>query len=152
MKAFNLKAEERNGKTLIALGEEGRGRKLTLVRCALDIKDTEEVTVIKPKPGVPTISKATPYGSTAWLARITTDGAYIRGAEGNVRFLGEGVELVAKGFGAFGDAGRTGNWDDVLIIVPNGTLLRVKPTRGDAYFLLFTAVEVVTMTVEEANF
>lgn len=161
MKAFNLKATTKiiagSEKSVIQLGEEGRGRKSTLVKCEPAIQDGENVIVKTPKPGMPGVSQITRDSQSTgdgWVARVSTSGAYIRGAQGNVRYLTEGsvVALIAKGHGAFGDAGRTGTWDDVLVHAPIGAVLRVKPSRGDAYFLRFDSNSVQKLTAEEAAF
>lgn len=195
--------------SVFKLGEEGRGREQKIVRCDPSIADGDLVTLTVPKKGMPgsiSISKVEP-GSIAsdsaklagntncWLVRISTQGAYIRGAKGNVRWRLEwsghdtmgsdlpeaantsnfptsldctvaqseltqcgvsSVSLVAKGFGAFGDAGRTGTWDDVLIlvrIISQPIILRVKPSRGEPYFLKVTQNEIVRYgNSKEANF
>ena len=90
-----------------------------------------------------------------WVARISTEGAYIRGAVGTVSAppeVAKKVHVVAKGEGAFGDAGRTGNWDDILVATElEEFILRVKPSRGDAYLLLFKEGKVTRFTYEEAD-
>ncbi|MBN2865242.1 MAG: hypothetical protein JXK16_04485 [Thiotrichales bacterium] len=151
MKAYNLKTQKfnvTNGVEIdaIILGESGRGRRQEVIPCPDDgLENGAGVSVGRTQSGRPRINTAAkPEG--AWLARIRTDGAYIRGADGNVRVLpnhAKGVELVAKGFGAFGLAGGVGNWDDVLVVVPDGTLIRVKPTRATASYLLFTGTDVL---------
>lgn len=161
MKAFNLKAITKiiagSEKTVIQLGEEGRGRKSILVKCEAGIQDGENVTVKIPKPGMPGVPQITRDDQSpgdGWISRVSTNGAYIRGAQGNVRYLtaSPAVTAIAKGHGAFGDAGRTGTWDDVLLQVPIGAVLRVKPSRGDAYFLRFDSDSVQKLTAEEAAF
>jgi hypothetical protein len=57
--------------------------------------------------------------------------------------------VVARGQGAFGDAGRTGTWDDLLLVVEPGTVLRVKPARADAYWLHFGREKVTRLTAPE---
>jgi hypothetical protein len=158
VKAFNLKAKmvEVGGKEreAIALGENGRGRKLTLVKCAVGIQDGFLVTVKTPKPGMPGVVQIGPSSdSSGWLVRISTVGSYIRGADGNIKSLGgEGAQVIARGHGAFGDAGRTGTWDDLLIAVDDGAILRVKPSRGDAYFLVFGSSNVQKLSAPDAEF
>lgn len=157
MKAYNLKATKTKvgdkEVSVISLGENGRGRVNKLIRCESGVENGELVTVKIPKPGMPGAVTVTKGGDpdNKWLMRISTEGSYIRGAEGNVRFLGD-AQLIAKGYGAFGDAGRTGTWDDVLICVSIGTVLRVKPSRGNAYFLLVGEDSIQKYSQEEANF
>jgi hypothetical protein len=54
------------------------------------------------------------------------------------------AQVIEQGWGAFGNAGRVGNWDDLLLVVDASSplVLRVEPSRGPARFLLFTADEV----------
>lgn len=158
MRAYNLVAVETtvgiSTKEVIILGEEGRGRKRAFVKCPRGLENGDRVTVSIPKSlvGVPAIT-AGDDGDLNWVARICTDGAYIRGANGNVRWWTDRPQptVVARGYGAFGDAGRTGNWDDFVLIVPIGAVLRVKPTRADAYFLYFGGDEVFKYSAEEAE-
>ncbi len=162
MKAYNLKSITKNiaGKEqpVIQLGEEGRGRKSVLIKCEAGIVDGELVNLKTPKPGLPGVPQIAKSSEDPcdekWLARISTNGAYIRGAQGNIRYLSNTppATLISKGHGAFGDAGRTGTWDDVLVVVAVGAVLRVKPSRGDAYFLKFDSEQVIKMTAQEAQF
>jgi len=155
MKAYNLNASNYTASfgtvECLQLGETGRGRKLTLVRCPKGIVDKTEVNLFAPKVGKPKITIES-SDNPNWLARVSTSGAYIRGANGNVRVLKvqeNNIKVIAKGEGAFGDAGRTGSWDDFLLEVAPDTVLRVKPSRGDAYFLHFTEESVVKLTASE---
>jgi hypothetical protein len=158
MKAYNLQAKTikvgENDRTVLVLGQDGRGRVQKLIRCDLGLQDGETVTLKQPKPGMPGVPSIIKGGSddNKWLMRISTDGAYIRGANGNVRYACGEVELIAKGYGAFGDAGRTGTWDDVLIVASVGTVIRVKPTRADAYYLYAGENSIQSLSAEEAEF
>lgn len=125
----------------IALGEIGRGRHLTLV--PMPVIDPEKpVEVVTSKTGKP---KITTVGSNLqdWLARICCCGTYTRNTDGYVYVHNDdadNVEVVAKGYGAEGDAGRLGNWYDYLLKVKENTLIRVKEHGGHkrpAYYLYF---------------
>ena len=165
MKAYNLKATKTEvaGRSLevITLGEVGRGRTSITVPCSAGLNDGDSVSVTLPSvsaAGVkkkPSIKAEKIRGHAEWCARISTDGAYIRGAQGNVSYdpeqAPEAPMLVAKAYGAFGAAGRTGNWDDVIVAVKFGTVLRVKPTRGDAYYLFFERDSVSKLTRDELD-
>lgn len=137
MKAYNLvpKTEiiaDREIKSIV-LGENGRGRKQTKIL----YKALGEFVIISiPTVGNPSIVDCN--SNAGWLLRISTEGAYIRSANGNVSVNSiEGISVVARGHGAFGDAGRTGTWDDLLIAVyKEDAIFRVKPSRGDAHILL----------------
>ena len=162
-KAWNLTAQKSTvaGREIstLDLGESGRGRQLTQIPCPLGLQNGDAVTATLPetKPnGLKTKAsiKAGGVEGDTWVARISTDGAYIRGANGNVSYdpaVSNAPILIAKGYGAFGDAGRTGNWDDVIVLVQDGTILRVKPTRGDAYFLFFESNAVSRLTQDELD-
>jgi len=162
-KAWNLIAQKSTvgGREIstLNLGESGRGRQLTHVPCPVGLQNGDAVTATLPetKPnGLKTKAsiKAGGVEGDTWVARISTDGAYIRGAQGNVSYdpaQSPTPILIAKGYGAFGDAGRTGNWDDVIVLVQDGTILRIKPTRGDVYFLFFEAHKVSRLTQDELD-
>jgi len=157
MKAYNLipKEVEFSFGTLsvLVLGEAGRGRrKMTYVPCEREFKDGEPVELVTSRAGKPKIVAGTDC-SGGWIARISTEDGYRRGACGNVQALQPDlVRLIAEGYGAFGNAGRVGvgSWDDVLLIVQPGAVLRVKPTRGAAYFLYFSDSQVIRLSAEEA--
>lgn len=154
-KAHNLAASEveMSFGTLraIALGQKGRGRMLTYVPCEGDFPDGACVALATTRTGKP---KIVPGGdaarATGWLARVSTEGPYVRGAYGHVRALDPAlVSVVAYGYGAFGDAGRVGQWYDYLLALQEGAVLRVKPSRGDAYFLHATPDRLVRLEREE---
>lgn len=151
MKAYNLNAASFGASfgdvECIKLGEDGRNRKLTLVNCPKGIKDGELVSLFLPKVGKPSIKLGGENDGT-WLMRISSEGSYVRGANGNIRVLNthrENVKVVARGHGAFGAAGNTGTWDDLLLTVKENTVLRVKPSRGDAYYLHVLEDRVLTL-------
>lgn len=163
MKAYNLKAIKRtvadNVVSVLELGETGRGRKLLSVKCPEGIKDGDPVSIAK----APTNATITPKpkilctddgASDLWLARISTEGAYIRGAYGCVSYDPATIHkptVVAKANGAFGEAGRTGTWYDYLLVVADETVLRVKPSRNDAYYLHFGADKVNRLTYDQLD-
>lgn len=157
MKAYNLTAVsiEIAGitKTVVSLGEKGRGRSQCLVNVPIGLENSDLVSYRLPKPGMPGKAVVSSGGSSeGWLARVSTEGAYVRGANGNVSAAADsGVILVAQGSGAFGDAGRTGVWTDSLLAVPDNTALRVKPSRGDAYVLWFAVDKVSRLSFDEAE-
>lgn len=136
--------------TALTLGEKGRGRVLVNVACPQKFEYLEIGTTKQGKPRL-NASKS----SKGWLARISTHGAYIRGATGNVSTnpeIAEKIKVIARGKGAFGDAGRTGTWDDILILTElENFWLRVKPTRGDAYLLIFNQEKVTKISYEDLD-
>ena len=162
MKAYNLATEmievAGNKLSVVKLGEEGRGRTLFSVSCPEGLQDGDPVAAtlahartngLRTKP----VIKRSNDPENGWVARISTNGSYIRGACGNVSYdptqTVSAPVLIAKGYGAFGDAGRTGNWDDLLVQVIDNTVLRIKPTRADAYYLWFQEGKVSTLTLDE---
>ena len=154
MKAYNICPQEVSvadfNFSAISLGEKGRGRILVNVACPATFTHLEVGTT---KQGKSRLNSSTdPKG---WVARVSTEGAYIRGAVGTVSAppeVAKKVHVVAKGEGAFGDAGRTGTWDDLLVATElEEFILRVKPSRGDAYLLLFKEGKVTRFTYEEAD-
>ena len=160
MKAFNLTTEvievAGNKLSVIQLGEKGRGRLLVSIPCPKGLQDGDTVQALPPqtkanglktKPSI----KGSDNPENGWVARISTNGSYIRGACGNISYdpTQPAPIVIAKGYGAFGDAGRTGTWDDVVVQVPDGTVLRIKPTRADAYYLWFQEDKVSTLTLDE---
>ena len=156
MKAYNLATVTievaGNKMSVIKLGEEGRGRTLFTVSCPEGVKDGDPVGAalahtktngLRTKP----LIKRSDDPENGWVVRI-----YFRGACGNVSYdpTQPGISvpiIIAKGYGAFGDAGRT--WDNVLLQVMDGTVLRVKPTRADAHYLWFQESEVSALTLDE---
>ena len=134
--------------TGICLGEEGRGRQKTIVPAPKD-------GLMEPglsKSGKPRLNPS--KSAQGWIARISSVGGYIRGAQGNISVhpsCADEVRVVARGHGAFGDAGRIGTWDDLLIVGPDEFLVRVKPSRGDAYLIKFTAEKAVRLSYTEAD-
>lgn len=128
----------------ILLGERGRGRELTPVVVDPSVLDerwnvTGFVEIGATRSGKPKIVRGA-HGF-AWLDRVCTLSSYVRGAYGWVGRLSDpGVKAIARGYGAFGDAGRIGSWMDLLLSVPGNTWLRVKPSRGPAYFRWYPEV------------
>lgn len=158
MKAYNLNAVTHTASfgqlDTIRLGEDGRGRKLTLVSCPKGIQDGDRVSLFSPKVGKPKIEVGGECDRQSWLMRLSTEGAYVRGANGNIRVFSEhetNVKVIARGSGAFGAAGNTGTWDDLLISVQPNTVLRVKPSRGDAYYLHVLEDKVIKLQIPDLD-
>jgi hypothetical protein len=154
-KLFNIKVSEIKiaDYTIkgFSLGEVGRGRKIITIPCP-----ENQVEFMEPgltKSGKPRLNNS--KSDKGWIARISSEGAYVRGANGNVSYppqLEGKINLIAKGYGAFGAAGRTGAWDDVLIHTElENFLIRVKPSRGDAYILLFKDSNANKLTYDQAD-
>ena len=134
----------------ISLGDTGRGRKL------VTIPTPEKFEFLEPgltKTGKPRLNSS--KDDKGWVARMSSEGAYIRGANGNISIpthLANNFSLIAKGYGAFGDAGRVGTWDDVLFSTTlEEFLVRVKPSRGDAYLIYFSQGKATKLTFDQAD-
>jgi hypothetical protein len=142
---INLIADEKLG-SVVFLGETGRGRRYEKValgrRNPAEVKDvrvfdaqTVKIT-LPPKDGRPEkifyVLEKPENAAEEILVRINTYTSYIRGGQGCWRTIAGNPETVISGFGAFGDAGRIGNWEDGLVIMKPGDVLRVYPSRGDS--------------------
>lgn len=154
MKTYNITPQEIKiddfSYWAVVLGEKGRGRRLVNVACP------ETFIYLEPgqtKTGKPRLNASA--SKKGWTARLCTAGAYIRGACGNVSIppqFKSSVQVLAKGYGAFGAAGRTGNWDDMIIFTSRDDFwVRIKPSRGDAYIIAFNAEKAIKLAYEEAN-
>jgi hypothetical protein len=155
MKTYNLipRDLEIAGKVLrvLVLGEPGRARKEVIIPIEGDISAGAEVKM--PKPGHPGRPRIIPSETTeGWLARVNTNTGYRRHADGAV-YVPEGskVECVAKGAFAFGAAGGVGGAVDYLLAIPDGEWIRVKPSSGPAYLLLFAPDRVHKLSYAEAE-
>lgn len=140
-----LTNDERLGQ-VVFLGEDGRGRRFEKV--ALGRRNPADVVngrVIEAQPvkitlpardGKPEkvfyVLEKPANGEGELLVRVYTYTAYIRGGRGYWQTVAGKPETLVSGYGAFGDAGRIGNWDDGLIVLRPGDVLRVYPSRGDS--------------------
>lgn len=105
----------------VCLGENGRGRKLLALTVPGDVKDA----IV---PGLRTdlsigLTKSGKYRIVAKEDKemylfLSTQGGYTRHGSGYFSATNtEGIEVLARGNGADGDAGRIGSWDVALIKV-----------------------------------
>lgn len=151
MKEFNItpieiKVDGNSGSFTVfglSLGEQGRGRQRTIVPVE---RESQFYNLGKTKTGNPKLFAANQSSgwTGGWVARISCEGCYTRDTNGRASGT-TGVEVIARGHGAEGDAGRLGTWDDLLLSVPDGGVVKVKPHGGSkrpAYFLHFTTTEV----------
>jgi len=160
MKNFNIKPITRKMSfgelSVIALGEYGRGRKETIIPCAGSITPDTMVDIGTTKSGgikiIPSESKE------GWLANISSQGCYTRGTLGNVYVppkMQENVEVLASGYGAYGDAGRIGNWYQYLVKIKDNTFIFVRPSGGPSkiarYYLYFAKEKVHRIGLEELD-
>ena len=129
----------------IQLGEEGRGRTQVNIPCPEKFDGLE---VGKTKTGGVRLN-ACGAGRPGWIIRLNSEGNYIRGGQGFVALLDGEAEVLARGTGAFGAAGRVGGWDDLLVVVPTAATFRLKPTRGDSWVVVVDDNDILYMTASE---
>ena len=150
MKQFNLiksrhEMEFSWGKIhVIALGERGRGRKLEIVPMASNISENDTVMLAETRSGKQKIIAG--GDNNGWLARINTEYSYCRGTVGCVYIKDKdkkGVKVIAKGYGAYGAAGRIGTFYDYLLQIPDNTWVFVKRSGTSNHRLLYFSSEKV---------
>ena len=164
MKLYNIRPYKKSfnwGEMyVISLGEEGRGRRLTLVPFQADISNLEgdnfELGVtMKGYPKIITGQK-----SDGYIALLTGKGVYTRGTYGTVKVFPEDkekIKVIAHGKGAFGIAGRIGEWYDYLVAINPFFPVRfyVQPAGGEhkreRYFIIFLEDRVIEVKKEEIN-
>lgn len=124
--------------SLIALGEEGRGRRELRLPCPTGTKiekGCNALTIGQTKSGKPRINTATATDNEIYLL-LSTEGGYTRRGNGWVgSWVGNTAttELIDKGNGADGAAGRIGQWDVVLLRVvgqPQNDWYRIRTSGG----------------------
>lgn len=160
--------DEKLGK-IIYLGEFGRGRRYEKV--GLLRKDPAEIIdgkILEAHPVKITVNRGTDKERSFFvlakpnaeqekdkrvLVRIDTSYTYTRGTAGGWKTKAGSPQELIKGYGAHGIAGRIGNWDDGLVLVAPGDVLRIKPEGGyksSAYALFFDENgELATMVWED---
>jgi len=138
-----LTSDEKFG-PVVFLGEVGRGRRYEKV--ALDRhnpapavnnrvleceprKITLPAREDKPEKIFYVLARAT-KSSDAVLVRVNTEGVYTRDTIGGWKTLKGQPETLIAGYGAYGDAGRIGNWHDGLIVMRPGDALKVTLSGG----------------------
>lgn len=140
---LELREVERFGPSVV-LGERGRGRweeVITLDRKSPPViangrvLDCEARTIALPaRDGRPerkfVVLAATESPSSSALVRVSTEWVYTRGSRGRVEVLHGDVQVIARGYGAHGAAGRCGSWEDVLLVVPPGGEIFIRPEGG----------------------
>lgn len=139
----------------ISLGERGRGRYEEIVPCQSDLLPTDYIQIIPTKTGKPKIVKG--GDSKGWIARISCEGTYTKNTDGYARVHKDDldkVNVLAKGYGAEGDAGRCGTWYDYLLQIEDNTLIRVKEHGGykrPPYFIYFSETAAFVIQEEELD-
>ena len=138
----------------VILGERGRRRWQVIIPVASQVTEESLVDVTLTKNHLK-IGLGT--SSDGWLARLNCCGCYTRGTIGvayvHKQDAGK-IELITYGYGAYGDAGRCGDWNDYLVVIQDGTLVKIKKSGGykrPAMFLFFGKSEVLEISKEEVH-
>lgn len=112
----------------VALGEHGRGRQQVFLPTPKGLEGAigglrSDLTIGLTKAGRPRINHG--KDKNMYLA-LSSERGYTRRGNGVVKIpVGQAVELIARGNGADGDAGRIGYWDVVLVKTKEGDVFRV---------------------------
>lgn len=129
-KAVGVEAREFKFGTVngIALGEHGRGRQQIFLPTPKELEGAvgglrSDLTIGLTKAGKPRINRGK---DKAMYLVLSTERGYTRRGNGIVKTpVGHTVELIARGNGADGDAGRIGYWDVILVKANEGDVFRV---------------------------
>lgn len=146
MAGLQLQNDDKLGQ-VVFLGESGRGRRYEKIGLArrnpaevLDgrVLEAQPVKItLPPKDGKPEkiffILEKSTAATTNVLVRINSYGGYVRGGAGGWQTAVGQPETVVKAYGAFGDAGRVGNWDDGLVVMHPGDVIKIHPSRTWGY-------------------
>lgn len=141
---LNLTTDPKLGQ-VVFLGESGRGRhyeKVALCRRnpaevvsgkvieANPKKITLEAKEGKPEKSFYVLEKPRNGDDGRVLVRVNTSWCYTKNSCGSWSTVEGQPETLIVGFGAHGDAGRIGNWDDGLVVMRPGDVLKVRPEGG----------------------
>lgn len=159
MKRYNVKPQARKfdwgEMKVIALGEQGRGRHESLIPYYVP-EDALNLAIGQSRSGKPKIVAGNDDDN--WLALVSGSGTYTRGTYGTVYCQpidAQDVQVIASGYGAYGIAGRIGNWYEFLVIVLSNTFLKIRPAGGsnkrESYWLYFGESEVVKVRKSEMD-
>lgn len=119
----------------VGMGEVGRGRKFMALTCPkgtlIQKGMNPDFTVGTTKSGKPRINKKA--DDTLYMM-LSAEGGYTRRGNGTIKVLSsqkDKFEVMARGNGADGDAGRIGYWDCLLLKAPNtDAIVRVRTSGG----------------------
>ena len=119
----------------VSMGEIGRGRKLMALTCPEGTKIAKginrELTIGTTKSGKPRINKQ--KDNTLYML-LSAQGGYTRRGDGYIQVPSRQKELfqiLARGNGADGMAGRVGYWDCLLLKSPStDAVVRVRTSGG----------------------
>lgn len=162
MRLYNVKPIEKEfqfGKmSVVTLGEKGRGRQETLIPFHADNIEGNNFEIAQTRTGKSKIIKGS-TSSPGWIAVLSGSGCYTRGTYGTVYVpenQKQNIEVLAKGYGAYGAAGRVGDWNEFLVAVRTmPTVFYVRPAGGrhkmNRYWLVFDKDQVFRVDEEERD-
>lgn len=113
----------------ISLGEHGRGRQQIFLPTPKELEGAigelrTDLTVGLTKAGKPRINRAAKDKDIYLI--LSSERGYTRRGNGIIKTpVSQTVELIARGNGADGDAGRIGYWDVILVKAKEGDVFRV---------------------------
>lgn len=140
---LSLQADDRLG-PVVFLGEAGRGRryeKIALGRrnpaevvdgrvlAAYPVKITLPARGGKPEKAFFVLERPRSQDDRV-LVRVSTRWCYTKNSVGSWSTVAGSPENLVVAYGAHGDAGRIGNWDDGLVVMKPGDVLKVRPEGG----------------------
>ena len=143
---------------IVTLGEKGRGRKYFYVPFQADTVEGDDFQIGITQSGAPKIIRG--EKSEGWIAKLSGEGTYTRGTYGSVYVVNEDIDkvkVIASGFGAYGDAGRVGEWNEFLVEINPEFPVRfwIRPSGGDykihRYWLVFIEDKVIKVKKEEKD-
>ena len=141
---------------VISLGEKGRGRRLSYVLFDAEYDpsaDNYEASL--DDTGLARIFR-TERASNGWIMKLSGAGTYTRDTHGTVYVLNEyvgNVKVLAYGYGAYGDAGRIGDWWEFVVTVKEPAVFLIRPAGGSGkrprWFLAVQCGKTVRVDQEE---
>lgn len=143
---------------VVELGEEGRGRELVIIPFFGDIEKDKHYEIAPTRSGRSKIIKSDKE-TPGWIAKLSASGCYTRGTQGSVYVMNEDIpkiEVLEMGWGAYGDAGRLGSWDEFLVVVKDfPARFKIKPAGGSSkirpYWVVFTEDKVYVVEENEVE-
>lgn len=142
--------EDKKFGPVVGVGEEGRGRHLTKVGLlrqdppSIDnqiIKNANPVKITNRRTQqVFSLLKKNKNKDQRVLILVSSDEGYKRNCHGTVSFLQGGDKpenLIAEGHGAYGDAGRVGFYQEKLLVLEKGDILKINTTKYNTWIVSY---------------
>ena len=146
---LEVRKDEKLGE-IVFLGEEGRGRRYEKV--GLLRRDPATVSggrVLEAHPAKIVVNRGEKSEKSFYvlaratmvdariLLRVNTSTGYVRNGCGGWSAITGKPEALVHGLGAFGAAGRIGNWDDDLVMMSPGDVIAVRGSRSGSWVVDF---------------